>query len=393
MVGGAQTFVLRQATGLAKNHKVYLYNYRFPHPPADKVIDASFPAGIEILHFSLPAWLARLIHAADRRLARAGARFNAFEFLRKVHFLWILLSRRIDLVNSHLYHSDAFTASGCPVLRVPLVITDHGDYRYVVSQRQATAEAVRKIFRVAAAVVYISDSNLVSIQPYLSGYRGILRKIYYGFEAGNILSSGSVLPSGPVIPSGAVVFGMVARGVPEKGWEEAILAFQQAEKELNAPVFLILVGDSPHLQQLKAQYHSGSVYFTGYTDQPQQWVQIFDAGLLPTYFPGESLPNTVIEYLALGKPVIATDVGGIAEMITVPGTGQQAGQLVPIEEGRASVKALAETMAQYASQPHLLQEHRQKALLAFSKFDLNACITNYELLLGEITSKKIDEVT
>jgi glycosyltransferase involved in cell wall biosynthesis len=255
----------------------------------------------------------------------------------------------------------------------------------VVSRRLATEKAVRQNFRAAAGAVYVSDSNLASMQPYLSGFRGILRKIYYGFATDDPRAAGPGRAAMPTIPPGAVVFGMVARGIPEKGWEEAILAFKRAEKEISAPIYLILVGDSEHLQHLKKQYGSATIHFTGYTDQPQHWVNAFDAGLLPTYFPGESLPNTIIEYLAAGKPVIATEIGGIAEMIQVPGTGQTAGHLIPLEHGKASVEALAKALVGYARTPQLLRDHGRLAGLAFRKFDLNVCITSYELLFKEIT--------
>jgi glycosyltransferase involved in cell wall biosynthesis len=385
MVGGAQTFVLRLATGLAKNHRVYVYCYGYPDPPTDTVIDASFPPGIEIIRFAPPPLLTRLAGATDRRLGGAGKGYPTRTLLRKAHFAWVVWSRRIDLVNSHLFHSDAFAASCCPALRVPLVISDHGDYRYVVGRRLASEGAVRENFRAAAGAVYVSDSNLASMQPYLSGFRGILRKIYYGFSTDGLPAAGPGRAALPAIPPGAVVFGMVARGIPEKGWEEAILAFRRAEKASSAPIYLILVGDSEHLQQLKKQYGSATIHFTGYTDQPQQWVNAFDAGLLPTYFPGESLPNTVIEYLAAGKPVIATDIGGIAEMIRVPDTAQTAGHLIPLEGGKASVEALAEALVSYARTPGLLRDHGRLAGLAFRKFDLAVCITNYELLFKEIT--------
>ena len=387
MVGGAQTFVQRLAVGLSRKHRVYIYNYGYPDPPTDQVINDRFPPGIKISHFALPPGLARLARRTDRRLARAGVRFSTLAFLRRVHFAWLVRSHRIDVVNSHLFHSDVFTTTHCPSLGVPVVITDHGDYRYVVSQGLATEDGITQGFGAAAGLVSISESNLAVLRPYLADFRGKLRKIYYGVEkmAADPTVAGQQRRH---MPPGAFVFGMVARGIPEKGWEEAILAFRQAEKEISAPIYLILVGDSPYLQELKKQYASATVHFTGYTDHPAQWVQAFDVGLLPTYFPGESLPNTIIEYLALGKPVVATDVGGIAEMIAVTGTPEMAGRLIPLREGKADVNALAEALLQYVRTPQLLREHGQKAPLAFRKFDLEACITNYELLFGEMMGNR-----
>jgi glycosyltransferase involved in cell wall biosynthesis len=387
MVGGAQTFVLRLASGLAQNHQVYVYNYGFPDPPSDTVINKSFPLGIQIIQFKLPKPVVRFLKSADHWLLRAGVRFSLFDFLKKVHFAWILIYKRIDVVNSHLFHSDAFTTSCCPSLGVPVVITDHGDYRYVVGQGQANVNQVSQIFRNAAGIVYISESNLASLQPYLPNYLGKVRKIYYGFTP-EVLSGNRESREKMKISPQTIVFGMVARGIPEKGWEEAIQAFRRVEEKAILPVCLILGGDSNFLQQLKIQYSTDSIRFTGYTDQPQRLINVFDVGLLPTYFPGESLPNTIIEYLACGKPVIATDTGGIAEMIRITGTEETAGLLIPLRNGKADTDAIAEAMSAYIKMPDLLNDHSRRAAQAFRKFDPDNCFAEYESFFKEILKDK-----
>lgn len=387
MVGGAQTFILRLASGLAQSHQVYVYNYGFPDPPSDTVINKSFPPGIQIFQFRLLKPVVRFLNSADRWLLRVGIRFSLLAFLKKAHFAWVLIYRRIDVVNSHLFHSDAFTTSCCPSLGVPVVITDHGDYRYVVDQGQATDVQVRQIFRNAAGIVYISESNLTSLQPYLPDYRGKLRKIYYGFTPGVLSANRQLRAEMKILPQ-TLVYGMVARGIPEKGWEEAIQAFRRVENESIVPVCLILGGDSNFLQQLKIQYSSASIHFTGYTDQPQRLINVFDVGLLPTCFPGESLPNTIIEYLACGKPVIATDTGGIAEMIRITGTQETAGQLIPLRNGKADADAIAEAMSAYIKMPQLLSEHSRRAAHAFRKFDPETCFGEYESFFKDILEDK-----
>jgi glycosyltransferase involved in cell wall biosynthesis len=149
-----------------------------------------------------------------------------------------------------------------------------------------------------------------------------------------------------------------------------------------------LGGDSNFLQQLKIQYSTDSIRFTGYTDQPQRVINVFDVGLLPTYFPGESLPNTIIEYLACGKPVIATDTGGIAEMIRITGTEETAGQLIPLRNGKADADAIAEAMSVYIKMPQLLGEHSRRATQAFRKFDPETCFGEYESFFKDILEDK-----
>ena len=61
-----------------------------------------------------------------------------------------------------------------------------------------------------------------------------------------------------------MVFGMVARDNPDKGWRECIEAFRKIEISCN--VALILVGEGKYLHQLKREYsYVKHLYFTGFS--------------------------------------------------------------------------------------------------------------------------------
>ncbi len=109
------------------------------------------------------------------------------------------------------------------------------------------------------------------------------------------------------------------------------------------------------------------IHFVGHATDPNFWIEAFNVGLLPTYFPGESLPNSVIEYLSLGKPVIATKIGGILEMLTFE--DRQAGCTVDLTStGVGNISQLAEAMTRYLDKPDLLEEHAELAKQAFKNF-------------------------
>jgi len=56
------------------------------------------------------------------------------------------------------------------------------------------------------------------------------------------------------------------------------------------------------------------VNFLGFREDPQVILSICDISLLSSLT--EGLPNAILESMALGKPVVATEVGGIPELIT-----------------------------------------------------------------------------
>ena len=85
----------------------------------------------------------------------------------------------------------------------------------------------------------------------------------------------------------------------------------------------------------------------------------------------ESLPSTIIEYLACGIPVVTTDNGAIAEMVAVD--GRDAGLVLPLH-GILSFESLdlAALMLRYMTNPVLYAEHKANARYVFERlFDAN----------------------
>jgi glycosyltransferase involved in cell wall biosynthesis len=78
----------------------------------------------------------------------------------------------------------------------------------------------------------------------------------------------------------------------------------------------------------------------------------FDVAVVPSVY-ADPLPRSVIESMALAKPVVAFDVGGVGEMLD-----GETGELVPFEAAQggasdAAVRRLAEAMLRYARDPAL----------------------------------------
>lgn len=387
-IGGAQTFIARLATSLSASHSVYIYNLS-PDAAKDTIIDR-LPDNIKIISFSLPSLVQRLLWKLDRLALKFGLKVTISEELRRLHFRVVLALLKIDIVNSHLYHSDNFVVMQSST--TPVVITDHGDYRYVVQEKIGSLDTVLKIFSRASGIIYVSDSNAAALSKYVENSLAFMKKIYYGVTP-------SVQSSYPIsgrqklgIPEDALVLGMVARGIPDKGWAEALQAFAIIQSLAERDIHMIIVGESDYLTSLKQSLDenlSSIVHFVGYSSEPNYWIESFDIGLLPTYFPGESLPNSVIEYLSLGKPVIATEVGGIPEMITH--NNETAGFIINLsQDGKADISMMADVMLGYINDPRLLEKHSYLAKQAFEKFNMQTCIDSYESFFQEILSQDIN---
>jgi len=113
------------------------------------------------------------------------------------------------------------------------------------------------------------------------------------------------------------VFAIVSRAIPEKGWVEAIRALRMAQTRVpNRRFGLILCGDGSSLSVAQTEADGDpSFVFVGYQERVQGLYRLANCALLPTRFPGESFPLTILEAFASKRPVIATDVGMISEMV------------------------------------------------------------------------------
>ena len=121
------------------------------------------------------------------------------------------------------------------------------------------------------------------------------------------------------VPDDAFVIGIVARLAPVKNHHLLLRAMEQLDSRFH----LVLVGDGPsrqELAELASQFNiQHRVHFAGELRSPLNLHQFFDASVLCSL--SEGFPNSVIEALAAARPVVATPVGGVPDVITDGVTG------------------------------------------------------------------------
>ena len=87
----------------------------------------------------------------------------------------------------------------------------------------------------------------------------------------------------------------------------------------------------------------------------------------------EGMPNAVLEAMAAGKPVVATDVEGVAELVR----SGQTGWLVPA----GNVSALAEALSEFAERSDRRREFAATAQkLVETQFSYERMVSRYETL-------------
>lgn len=118
------------------------------------------------------------------------------------------------------------------------------------------------------------------------------------------------------IPEGNMVVGTVGRLTPVKGYKYLIKAAEKIVKTRLDTTFVFL-GDGELLDELKNITSmfgiEENVKFLGWRQDVTEVMSTFDIFVLPSL--NEGMGRVLVEAMALGKPIVASDVGGITDLV------------------------------------------------------------------------------
>jgi len=118
------------------------------------------------------------------------------------------------------------------------------------------------------------------------------------------------------IPEDRFAVGWIGRMTAVKRTDDILIAFKQLRDD-GVDACLCLVGDGPDRPQLERRAHELGVIkdtlFLGYQEEVAPFYAAFDALILPSG--NEGTPVSAIEALAAGRPVVATSVGGVPDVV------------------------------------------------------------------------------
>lgn len=139
------------------------------------------------------------------------------------------------------------------------------------------------------------------------------------------------------IPKDAYVVGMVGRISQQKAPDTFIKVAEQIKKEIQNAYFII-VGDGEQRSDIEqyAQEHSlaDSLLITGWVENPMEYIDLFDIAMLLSRWEGFGL--VLPEYMLAGKPIVATRVDAIPNIIQ---DGEN-GLLVDVDDVEGASRAI-----------------------------------------------------
>lgn len=140
-------------------------------------------------------------------------------------------------------------------------------------------------------------------------------------------------------PATPQVFLLISRLLMEKGLYEYVLAARIVKQAYPEAICQLLGPEDPSpdqipIEEVKAWDKAGDIQYLGESPDVRPFIANCHIYVLPSYH--EGMPRTVLEAMAMGRPILTTDVPGCRETV-VPGEN---GFLVP----KADAAALAERM-------------------------------------------------
>jgi glycosyltransferase involved in cell wall biosynthesis len=262
---------------------------------------------------------------------------------------------RCHIVHTHLWTADLLGGMAAALARVPVrVATVHTEYfrssldepRSRRVRRACLSRSYRSIYWLFDRVVAVSQSIALDLhrRAGLSIGPGRVRVIRNGLDLSRIGSSGplpdrhrlGLAPQGPVITT-------VANFAPMKGHRWLVAAMPRVLDRFPDATF-VLLGDGKEARSIERLVActglASRVHFLGSRADALRLMALADVVVLPSVT-AEGLPLVCLEALALRRPVVATRVGGIPEVIEDRTTGL----LVPPRDPPALAEAIVAVLS------------------------------------------------
>jgi sugar transferase (PEP-CTERM/EpsH1 system associated) len=250
----------------------------------------------------------------------------------------------------------------------------HGEHGWDVFDLHGREPKYRRYRRWMRPFVtqYVAVSR--DIQQWLATSVGVpprrITQIYNGVDTARFRPSELGVPAVRDLPfergNDTVIVGTVGRMEEVKDPASLARAFSQlvaASAEMRKRVRLVMVGDGTLHEgvrrELAAAGFADIAWLPGARDDIPELLRTFDVFVLPSK--NEGVSNTILEAMASGLPVIATAVGGNAELV-IPETGV----LVPPGDVAAMCAAIRQLIEQPQTLRALGQAARQRAMREFA---------------------------
>ena len=336
--------------------------------------------------------LTEVAPAFSRRVQAQGVEFIA---LHKPpgHAVW-LYPRLWSLFRSlrpAIVHTRNLGALECqvPALLAGVPVRIHGEHGRDVGDLDGRNKRYQWLRRLYKPFVHHYIALSRDLGAYLHAQVGIperrITQVYNGVDTDRFRPADTrrqTIPGCPFGDEAGFIFGTVGRMQSVKAQTLLARAFVRAleiEPALGQRCRLVMVGEGPLRAEAQALLDAAGcgplAWLPGDREDVPDVMRGLDAFVLPSL--AEGISNTILEAMASGLPVLATNVGGNADLVVAGTTGE----LVPAGD----VEALAQAMTRTAADPQLARTMGQAGRdVVERRFGLSAMVNTYQNLYDRL---------
>lgn len=246
-----------------------------------------------------------------------------------------LRNEQPETLISHLSHANvaALLAKGLSRARTRLILVEHLPPSISASHTlgaRLTAWLMKHLYSRAETIVAVSRGVAADLEAALGMAAGRVQVIYNPVVQDSLSRQAEAEPPHPwFFQGGPPVFVAVGRLTPQKGFDVLIEAFALLRNR--CPCRLIILGEGPLRGELEALVRrrelDAEIVLPGFVENPYCYMKRAAAFVLSSRW--EGLPTVLIEAMACGCPVIATDCPCGPREILEDG---RHGGLVPVDD-------------------------------------------------------------
>ena len=286
-----------------------------------------------------------------------------------------------DIIHSHSSHAHGISVLACVGYpgRPAHVVSRRVDFR--ISRNPMSAWKYRR-----GADVFLAISNGVRDVLISCGVKPQkIKLVPSGIDPGKFerMKDASYVREEFSLQQAKWLVGNVAALAPHKSQIDFIDAAEQVGKSIEGVTFLI-VGEGKLRQQLERRAGergmSDKIIFTGFRDDPLEILSTFDCFVMSSRL--EGLCTSIMDAQALGVPVVATNTGGIPDLIE----HEKTGLLVPPGQPSELAQAIIRMLSESELQTSCARLAKEKATQYDYRCMVEGTIAAYQAVMDEIES-------
>lgn len=307
---------------------------------------------------------------------------DKFDPLALVDVVRLCKKRNIHLIHAHGYGASDFARLAGKMIKVPVMLHAHDDDPNYPSY-QMIADRLLKNWADKAVAVSASVKHACVQKRGMSERR--VSVLHNGIQLNRFTPAATdraqLERNRWQIPRHCKVVGTVTRLRDEKGVRYLV---QAAPKVLETvpEAFFVIAGDGPRLEELRALSVElkveQKVIFAGFCHDVPSLLSVFEVFSIPSLTEGS--PSALLEAMAMAKPIVATNVGGMKEILK---DGQTA-LLVPSQDS----EALADKIIYLLRNVEIATRLGRSAHEESKKYDITLHVKKLESFYRELIASK-----